>query len=93
MVSQHLVCQLRGCFRDKERSVLAAASISLCSSFVSGQNRSDGLWTEGEQVILITTERGYQMTIDFFPAVGVAAIGNGYYELTAAETELLRSLF
>lgn len=55
--------------------------------------KAQALWTEGGQVILITTERGYQMMIDFFPAVGVVSIGNGYYELTAAETELLRSLF
>ena len=55
--------------------------------------KAQALWTEGGQVILITTERGYQMTIDFFPAVGVVSIGNGYYELTAAEMELLRSLF
>lgn len=55
--------------------------------------KAQALWTEGGQVILITTERGYQMMIDFFPAVGVVSIGNGYYELTAAEMELLRSLF
>lgn len=60
---------------------------------VASIEKAQALWTEGEQVILITTERGYQMTIDFFPAVGVVSIGNGYYALTAAETELLRSLF
>ena len=60
---------------------------------VASIEKAQALWTEGEQGILITTERGYQMTIDFFPAVGVVSIGNGYYELTAAETELLRSLF
>lgn len=60
---------------------------------VDSIEKARALWTEGEQVILITTERGYQMTIDFFPAVGVVSIGNGYYELTAAEMELFRSLF
>lgn len=60
---------------------------------VDSIEKAQALWTEGEQVILITTERGYQLMIDFFPAVGVAAIGGGYYELTAAEMELLRSLF
>ena len=60
---------------------------------VDSIEKAQALWTEGEQVILITTERGYQLTIDFFPAMGVAAIGNGYYELTAAEMALFRSLF
>lgn len=55
--------------------------------------KAQALWTEGEQVILITTDRGYQLTIDLFPVVGIASIGNGYYELTAAESEMLRSLF
>lgn len=54
--------------------------------------KAKALWTEGEQVILITTDRGYQMAIDFFPAVGIVRNGNGYYDLTADEVETLTSL-
>lgn len=50
------------------------------------------LWTKNERIIRITTERGYRLTIDYFPSVRSFVSGNGYYELSAADAEALNRL-
>lgn len=50
------------------------------------------LWTKGERLIEITTTKGYQLTIDYFPSIQVFICSNGYYELSAADIETLSQL-
>lgn len=42
--------------------------------------------TDGERLIEITTDKGFQITIDFFPCIRSFTFGNGYYELSPEES-------
>lgn len=55
-------------------------------------DKAHELWSEGERIIQITTNRGFRLTIDYFPAVRVFACGDGYYEFSVNEVESLNSL-
>ena len=55
-------------------------------------DKAHELWTVGERVIEITTTKGYQLTIDYFPACRVFVCANGYYELSATDVEMLNQL-
>ena len=55
-------------------------------------DKAHELWTVGERVIEITTTKGYQLTIDYFPSIRVFICANGYYELSAADAETLNQL-
>ena len=63
-------------------------------SDTSVYDTAHALWTQGERLIQITTNRGFQFYIDYFPAVGICAWGDRYYEMTpedvAAMNELLQ---
>lgn len=50
------------------------------------------LWDEGERIVQITTDRGFRLMIDYFPAVRVFTCGDSYYELSAHEVESLNAL-
>lgn len=55
-------------------------------------DKAHELWTKGERLIEITTTKGYQLTIDYFPSIQVFICSNGYYELSAADIETLSQL-
>ena len=55
-------------------------------------DKAHALWNEGERIIRITTNRGFWLTVDYFPAVGVFACGDGYYGLSAGEVDALSAL-
>lgn len=55
-------------------------------------DKAHELWNERERIIQITTNRWFSLTIDYFPAVHVFVCGDGYYELSSDEVELLNSL-
>lgn len=55
-------------------------------------DKAHELWNEGERVIRITTDRGFDLMIDYFPAVRVFTCGNSYYELSDSEVESLNEL-
>lgn len=60
----------------------------------SVRDMAHALWTQGERLIQITTDRGFRFQIDYFPAVRLCIWGDGYYELSpedvAAMNELLQ---
>lgn len=55
-------------------------------------DKAHELWTVGERVIEITTTKGYQLTIDYFPSIRVFICANGYYELSDTDVEALNQL-
>lgn len=55
-------------------------------------DKAHELWNEGERIIQITTDCGFRLTIDYFPAVHVFACGDSYYEISANDVEFLNSL-
>ena len=55
-------------------------------------DKAHDLWTIGERVIEITTTKGYQLTIDYFPSIRVFTCANGYYNLSASDVEILNQL-
>ena len=55
-------------------------------------DKAHELWTKGERLIEITTTKGYQLTIDYFPEIRVFICANGYYELSATDAETLNQL-
>lgn len=46
----------------------------------------------GERLIEITTNKGFRITIDFFPCIRSFVFGNGYYELSPEESTALTEL-
>lgn len=55
-------------------------------------DKAHELWNEGERIVQITTNRGFDLMIDYFPAVGVFTCGDSYYELSDSEVESLNEL-
>lgn len=55
-------------------------------------DKAHELWNEGERIVQITTNRGFRLTIDYFPAVRVFTCGDSYYELSDSEVESLNEL-
>lgn len=54
--------------------------------------RAQNLWTEGERVISIINNQGYQLMIDYFPSIRTFICGDGYYELSEEEAQALNTL-
>lgn len=54
--------------------------------------RAQDLWTEGERVIWMINNQGYQLTIDYFPSIRTFICGDGYYELSEEEAQALNTL-
>ena len=50
------------------------------------------LWSEGERLIRISTDKGFQTVIDYFPSINTFIWHNGYYELSADEAKELNAL-
>ena len=65
---------------------------SITASEISLFDKAHELWNEGECIIKVTTDRGFELTVDYFPAVRVFICGDGYYELSTDEVEFLNSL-
>lgn len=55
-------------------------------------DKAHELWNKGERIIQITTDRGFRLTIDYFPVVHVFVCGDSYYELSANDVESLNAL-
>lgn len=55
-------------------------------------DKAHELWTKGERLIEITTTKGYQLTIDYFPSIRVFICANGYYGLSDTDVEALNQL-
>ena len=56
------------------------------------QDKAYSLWNKGERLIRITTNKGFVLTVDYFPAVKTIIFGNGYYVLPENETQELNIL-
>lgn len=55
-------------------------------------DKAHALWNEGERIIQITTDRGFRLAVDYFPAVRVFTCGDSCYDLSAEEAEALNAL-
>lgn len=67
-------------------------SVQWNSEDISLYDKAHELWTEGECILQITTNRGYQLTIDYFPTIRTFICGGGYYELSTDEADSLSLL-
>lgn len=89
-------CMFREVFSDEEATTYTDdEGNTIVQGPVNKTNLHDkasALWTKGECIIQITTERGYQLTIDYFPSIRTFICGNGYYELSASDAEALNQL-
>lgn len=54
--------------------------------------KAHGLWNEGEYIIRVTTAKGFSLSFDYFPVVGLYVAGNGYYGLSTEQIELLSGI-
>ena len=59
---------------------------------VADIDKAQELWTNGECLIQITIDKGYQFYIDYFPSIRTFSCCNGYYELSPEEAAYLSTL-
>ena len=62
------------------------------SSVTPDWDKAHDLWTRGERLIWITTNKGFILTIDYFPSIRTLIFGNGYYELSEENMTELNTL-
>lgn len=55
-------------------------------------DQAHNLWSTGERLIRITTNRGFQFEIDYFPSINTFIWGNGYFEISKEDTVALNTL-
>jgi hypothetical protein len=55
-------------------------------------DQAQALWTEGERLLRITTDKGFQLMLDYFPSIRTVICGDGYYLLSAEDAAALDAL-
>ena len=55
-------------------------------------DQAHNLWSNGERLIRITTNRGFQFEIDYFPSINTFIWGDGYFEISNEDAVALNTL-
>ena len=67
-------------------------TVSVNSADTSLYEQAQALWTKGERILRLTTDRGFQLDLDYFPSIATVATHNGYFHLSQEAAETLNGL-
>lgn len=56
------------------------------------EEQAEQLWSAGERIIRITTQQGFQVTINYFPSINTFILNDGYFELSSDDAATLNTL-